>query len=105
MKSCEYLGKVKAKLSKVGTLTTRAMMGGYLVYVNGVYCAIVDDDTLYVKKFAENAEFFADCPQKPPYDGAKPMYMPDISDDDYIAEGIELTFIGAANNKSRGKKQ
>lgn len=78
------------------------MIGGYSVYVNGVWCAIVDNDTLYVNKFAKNADFFADCSQKPPYDGVKPMYMPDISDDDYIEEGIELPFIGAANN-SRGK--
>lgn len=99
MKTTPYLETIKAKLSNVGTVTTRAMMGGHLIYINGVYCAIVDDDTLYVKKFAENADFFADCAQKSPYDGAKPMYTPDIADEKYLTEGMKLTFIGAANNK------
>ena len=96
MKTTPYLEQIKQKLSAVGTVTTRPMMGGFLVYINGKYVACVDDDVLYVKKFPENAEIFNGCPERPPYDGAKPLYVPDVTDDAFLKEAMILTFIGAA---------
>ena len=99
MKTTSYLEEVKRKLAPLGTVTARPMMGGYLVYINGVYVAIVDYDVLYVKKFAENAGVFSGCAEASPYDGAKAMYTPSTDDEEFLQNAFSATFVGAAKNK------
>ncbi|MGN0766066.1 MAG: TfoX/Sxy family protein [Christensenellales bacterium] len=60
-------------------VTSRPMMGEYLLYKDGVYFGGVFDDRLLVKIVKENAGY--DMEQQLPYEGAKPMYLVEDLDD------------------------
>lgn len=45
----EYVEHIKEQLAPLGTVTSRAMFGGFGIYLDGVCFAIVTDETLYFK--------------------------------------------------------
>lgn len=47
--SKEYLDFLAEQLAPLGALTSRPMMGGHCLYVNGVVFALVANNTLYLK--------------------------------------------------------
>jgi DNA transformation protein len=47
--SSDYLDFVLEQLAPVGPLTSRGMFGGVGLYAQGLFFALVDDDTLYLK--------------------------------------------------------
>jgi DNA transformation protein and related proteins len=47
--SQEYLQFVLDQLSGIGICTARRMFGGVGIYLDGTFCAIIADDTLYLK--------------------------------------------------------
>lgn len=47
--SPEYRAWVLELLGRVGTVTGRSMFGGFGLYLDGLFFALVDDDTLYFK--------------------------------------------------------
>ena len=47
--SSDYLDFVLEQLAPVGPLTSRRMFGGVGLYAQGLFFALVDDDTLYLK--------------------------------------------------------
>ena len=47
--SSDYLDFVLEQLAPVGPLTSRKMFGGVGLYAQGLFFALVDDDTLYLK--------------------------------------------------------
>ncbi|MGN0771523.1 MAG: TfoX/Sxy family protein [Christensenellales bacterium] len=60
-------------------VTSRPMMGEYILYKDGIYFGGVFDDRLLVKTVRENEKYGME--RQLPYDGAKPMYMVDDLDD------------------------
>lgn len=101
MKPTPYLQFVVNKLSASGQVTTRHMMDGFLIYLNGMYIGCVDNDVFYLKRFPENELFLKDCPMASPYAGAKPSFTPPLAQDDsdaeFIQKAVYLTFLGAVN--------
>jgi hypothetical protein len=47
--SSDYLDFVLEQLAPVGPLTSRKMFGGVGLYAQGLFFALIDDDTLYLK--------------------------------------------------------
>lgn len=100
-----FVESLKQKLAPLGEVTARPMMGEYCLYINSKLVGSICDNTLFLKKFAHNKDFLADCPQKPPYPGAKPLYMPNIEDEEYLKSAVYYTFLGASVGKGDVKRR
>lgn len=84
--SKEYLEYVLDLLSGVEGVTTRKMMGEYLLYSNGTLFGGVYDDRFMLKPTATATARFAH--QELPYEGAKPMCIVDVEDPEVIADVV-----------------
>ena len=69
-----------------GNITSRAMMGEYLLYRDGILFGGIYDNRLLVKITGENKKY--NMPEQLPYDGAKPMYMPEEVEDTELLNKI-----------------
>lgn len=76
--SKEFRDYVLEQLAELN-VTSRPMMGEYLLYKDGVYFGGVFDDRLLVKIVKENEGY--DMQQTLPYEGAKTMYLVEDLDD------------------------
>lgn len=76
--SKEFRDYVLEQLAELN-VTSRPMMGEYLLYKDGVYFGGVCDDRLLVKIVKDNEVY--DMEQALPYEGAKPMYLVEDLDD------------------------
>jgi len=61
----EYLDFVVDWLAPLGEITSRSMMGGYVLYCGGVVFALLADNTLYLKVDAETRPRFEALGLKP----------------------------------------
>ena len=82
--SAEYLEYVLDLLGDVSDVTTRKMMGEYLLYSSGKLFGGVYDDRFLVKDTP--ASRAALSTSEIPYDGASEMMLVDIEDRDSVAE-------------------
>ena len=89
----EYRDYILEQLSFVPGVTCRPMMGGFLLYADGVLFGGIYDDRLLVKKTESNAGF--GMSEALPYEGAKPMYLVNEVDDRERLKGI---IEGTVNN-------
>lgn len=98
MSSKEYRDYILEQLSLCGNVTTRPMMGEFLVYLNGVYFGGIFDDRFLVKIVGENAKYGME--KELPYDGAKPMYLvTEIEDKETLKAIAEDTVKGLIKKK------
>ena len=85
--SAEYLGYVLDLLADVPEVTTRKMMGEYLLYASGKLFGGIYDDRFLVKDTAASR---AALPiREVPYDGAQEMLLVDIEDREAMAELVD----------------
>lgn len=63
---------VVEQMADAGPVTARKMFGEYGLFLDGKVVALVCDDQLFVKPTLSGKAFVGDCPEKPPYPGAKP---------------------------------
>lgn len=82
--SAEYLAYVLDLLAGVPDVTTRKMMGEYLLYASGKLFGGVYDDRFLVK--ATPASQAALSTEGVPYDGASTMMLVDVEDRDAVAD-------------------
>ena len=68
---------ILTEVQQVADTRMRAMMGGWLLYVDEVLVGQINDDELFVKVTPFAATFAPDVPQRPPYPGAKPALVVD----------------------------
>ena len=73
--SPEYREFVLEQLARVVPVTARSMFGGVGIYSNGVFFALIADDTLYLKATDANRGAFeaAGCEPFRPYDDERTM--------------------------------
>ena len=89
----EYRDFILEQLSEVPDVACRPMMGEFLLYSNDVLFGGIYDDRLLVKIVSENARF--GMREDIPYDGAKPMFLVEETDDkEKLAEIIRVTLDG-----------
>lgn len=77
----EYLEFILEQLSEVEGITSRQMMGEYILYHHGKIAAYLCDDRLLVKPVPAARKRMPDAPMEPPYEGAKPMLLCQQVDD------------------------
>lgn len=79
------LNFIIGQLSGIDGLSSRAMMGEYILYVGGKIVGGIYDDRLLVKP-TESAKRLMPCASEEiPYDGAKPMLLvEDVDDRDFL---------------------
>lgn len=89
----EYKDYILEQLSLIGPIQTRAMMGEYLLYYQGVYFGGIFDDRLLVKIVPQNKKY--EMKEELPYDGAKAMYfVGEIEDKEKLKEIVLDTYLG-----------
>ena len=83
----EYLEYVLDLLSGVPEVTTRKMMGEYLLYASGKLFGGIYDDRFLVKDTPASRDRlpFSEIP----YEGAAPMLLVDTEDAEAVAELVE----------------
>ncbi len=82
--SAEYLEYVLDLLAGVPDVTTRKMMGEYLLYSSGRLFGGVYDDRFLVKDTPASRAMLSSS--EIPYDGAPEMMLVDIEDRDAVAD-------------------
>lgn len=79
--SKEYVNFVLEQLSGLEQITSRSMMGEYIIYYKGKIAAYICDNRLLVKPVESAIALLPDAPWEPPYDGAKEMILVENVDD------------------------
>ena len=84
----EYKDFILEQLSLLDSITSKSMMGEYLLYYNGVLFGGIYDDRLLVKIVEGNKKY--NMEESIPYESAKAMYLVDDVDNKEILKKIIL---------------
>lgn len=103
--SKDYLEYVLEQLSETGDVTSRAMMGEYILYFRGKIIGGMYDNRLLVKPVETARRMMPDASEELPYDGAKPMLMVEnIEDREFLKELFEAMYDELPAPKPKKKK-
>ena len=81
----DYLAFVLEQLSELEGVTSRAMMGEYILYYRGRVIGGIYDDRFLVKPTAAAAAMMPEAARETPYEGAKEMLLVDrLEDRDFL---------------------
>ena len=89
--SREYLSYIMEQLAPLEGITTRQMMGEYIIYYQGKIAAELCDDRLLVKPVPSAAAYVGEPVYQLPYEGAKPMLFVENMDDRAWLAGLLRT--------------
>ena len=86
----EYLEFVLEQLSELEEISSRAMMGEYILYYRGKVFGGIYDDRLLVKPVPVAVKLMPDASMELPYDGAKEMILvDDVDNPEFLCKLIE----------------
>lgn len=86
----EYLEYILEQLSPLEDISSRAMMGEYILYYRGRIFGGIYDDRLLVKPVKAAVALMPDAPMELPYEGAKEMLMvEDVDDKERLVQLID----------------
>ena len=89
----DYLEFVLGQLSGLSDITTRQMMGEFIIYYKGKYFGGIFDNRFLVKNTKSARGLMPNAALEKPYDGAKEMLLVDnIDDRDFLRELIEKMY-------------
>ncbi|MDE6301919.1 MAG: TfoX/Sxy family protein [Muribaculaceae bacterium] len=99
----EFIYFVCDRLSPLGEVSSRKMMGDYVIYVNGKCVITACDNCAYIKKLpcVETMMVGAECGC--PYPGAKEAYILDFSDERKVIKIVETLWEQLPYPKPRKK--
>ena len=99
----EFNEYVRESLSTAGEIVIKAMMGGYLVYLNGKLIGDICDNELFLKRTPASDRLLADSELRYPYEGSKTlMHVFDrFEDTDLIAELLKGMFAELPEKKQK----
>ena len=69
----EFNEYVRERFSTVRNIVIKAMMGGYLVYLNGKLIGDICDNELFLKRTPTSDRLLADSELRYPYEGSKTL--------------------------------
>ena len=84
----EYRDYILEQLDLLDNITSRPMMGEYLLYYKGLLFGGIYDNRLLVKIVESNKKY--NMPESIPYEGAKPMYLIEDVDNKEILKDIVI---------------
>ncbi len=103
--SKDYMEYILGQLSGLEEITSRRMMGEYIIYYRGKIAAYVCDNRLLVKPVNSAVNLLPDAVYEPPYEGAKDMLRVDKTDDsDFLAELFNAMYDELPEPKKRRGK-
>lgn len=101
----DYLQFVLDQLSLLDEITSRAMMGEYVLYYRGKVFGGVYDDRFLVKPTPAAAAMMPSAAREVPYEGAKPMLLVDnIEDKSFLRDLVEAMYPELPEQKTRRSK-
>ncbi len=77
------------------------MMGDYVVYCNDRAVGCVCDNRLFVKITPASRKLLAGAPELPPYAGAKPRYLVENDDKQFLAKLLQAVSADVPAPKKR----
>ena len=86
--SKEYMTYILEQLGGLEEVSSRAMMGEYVLYYRGRVFGGIYDDRFLVKPVNAAKELMPDAPYELPYEGAKPMLLVENPDDREFLERL-----------------
>ena len=91
--STEYLEFILEQLSELDDITSRAMMGEYIIYYRGKIVSGIYDDRFLVKPTKSAVKLMPDAEMELPYEGAKEMLLVDSVDNkEFLKELFEAMY-------------
>ena len=88
-----YLGFVLEQLSELDDITSKAMMGEYIIYYRGRVVGGIYDDRFLVKPTKSARAMMPDADLEFPYEGAKEMPLVDnVENREFLRELIEAMY-------------
>jgi DNA transformation protein len=108
----EYREFALEQLGRVAPVTSRAMFGAVGVYSGGLFFAVIDDDTLYLKADDTNRPDFEAAGMGPfrPFEGAASMNYyelpPDLLEDaERLRPWVDRSLDVALRSRTRTRKK
>lgn len=87
--SADYLSFIMDQLSDAD-VSSRAMMGEYIIYCKGKVIGGIYDDHFLVKPTETALAMIPDAPMQLPYEGAKPMILvDDVENRQFLRQLVE----------------
>lgn len=103
--SKDYLNFILDQLSDLKEITSRPMMGEYLLYYRGRLFGEVCDNRLLLKPVAAAVELLPGAVYEPPYPGAKEMLlMEEVENRELLARVVEGMYPQLPPPKKRRQK-
>ena len=90
--SKEYLRFVLDQLSDLPEISSRPMMGEYVLYYRGKVIGGIYDDRLLLKPTKAAAEIIPEAEREIPYEGAKELLLVDVDDKELLTRLIEAMY-------------
>ena len=88
-----YLDFVLEQLSELDDITSKAMMGEYIIYYRGRVVGGIYDDRFLVKPTKSARAMMPDADLELPYEGAKEMLLVDnVENREFLRELIEAMY-------------
>ena len=88
-----YLDFIMEQLSELEEISSRKMMGDYIIYYRGKIIGGIYDDRFLVKDTESAREMIPDAVRELPYDGAKEMLLVrNLEDRDYLRRLVEAMY-------------
>lgn len=103
--SKEYLDYILDCLSGLDEITTRKMMGEYMIYFRSKLVGGIYDNKFLVKDFSSAQRLMPDAPRELPYEGAKPMLLVENAEDRTFISQLSIPFTASFPHQSSGRKR
>lgn len=102
--SSDFAEYVCERLSGSGEIVSKKMFGEYGLYCDGKFFALICDNQLFIKITPAGEALLPDCPQAPPYEGARPYFLlEDLDDADFLCNVARVTCAELPPPKPRKK--
>ena len=103
--SKEFVDYIWEQLQDAGEITSRKMFGEYTIYCDGKVIGLVCDNQLFLKVTKAGEEILTDCEKAPPYEGAKPCFLiEDTEDRELLGRLVRASYEEIPAPKPKKKK-
>ena len=98
----DYCDFVLDQLSLLQGVTSRKMMGEYILYYKGKIFGGIYDNRFLVKPNEAAKKMMPDAPLEEPYPGAKKMLLvEDVDNKDFLKELVEAVYSSFINRRNK----
>ena len=98
----DYCDFVLDQLSLLSDITTRKMMGEYILYYKGKIFGGIYDNRFLVKPVEAAKKLMPDAPLEVPYPGGKNMLLvEEVDNKDFLKELVEAVYSSFINRRNK----